>query len=93
MVTLRTAEAKEPLFQDGIAAIPQGQRETEATLTVTDPQQAIFTPAAGTAAGMIMREVGPGRTIGRVVFPYRAPLPLRLSGCYDDLKDVAVKRL
>ncbi len=44
---------------------------------VGDPEQAILAPAVGPAASVLVGEGSPHIAVGRIVFPHRAPLPLR----------------
>ena len=55
VISLVPCEAKNPLFQDGVALIPQGQCETDRLPPVADSRQTIFVPTVGTRTGMIMR--------------------------------------
>src|SRR3974390_377868 len=76
MVALAVGEAKEALFGDGVAAVPQRQRKTELLFVVRESRQAIFAPAVGARTRLVMREVVPGVAVVAVVFAYGAPLPL-----------------
>src|SRR5262245_57882375 len=76
MITLGIRQAEQPLFQDGVAPVPQGQCETKPTLTIANSQQPILTPAIRPAACMIVREVIPALSIGRIILAHRAPLTL-----------------
>src|SRR5260221_5991300 len=80
VVALGVRQTKEPFFEDGIGFVPQGQGETQATLVVADPQQAILTPAVGARAGVIMREECTRVAIGGIILSYRCPLALRKVG-------------
>ena len=65
VVPLRTCQPKQPFLQDGVLAVPQGQRKAEATLTVSDTQETILSPAVGPRPSVIVREVLPaGRKDG-----------------------------
>src|SRR5205823_4889007 len=57
-------------------AVPEGQREAESLVVVRDAGQAVLAPAVGARAGVIVREIFPGRAPGTVIFAYGAPLPL-----------------
>src|SRR5262249_37660946 len=58
------------------------EREGEAQplMVVGYAAQAILSPAVRPRPGVIVRKVAPGRPIGAVVLPDRAPLPLREVG-------------
>ena len=77
MVALRVREAEEPLLENFVAAIPEGQREGEAALVVGDPEQPVLAPAIGPGPGLVVRKRPPDVAIGGVVLAHRAPLPLR----------------
>src|SRR5207245_9909561 len=76
VVALRAAQAEEPLLDDRIATVPQGNRKTQPPFPVAQAQQAVFAPAVSAAARVIVGEVIPGRPILRVVLADRPPLPL-----------------
>src|SRR5437879_4288682 len=73
MIALIARQSKNPLFQDGVASVPQRQCETDRLLAVADTGQPIFIPAVGTGARMVVREVLPGSAVSAVVLAHRAP--------------------
>ena len=75
VVALGVGQPEEPFFQERIAAVPEGQGEAQAALAIGDAQQAVFAPAIGPAAGLIVGEVAPAVAVRRVVFADRGPLP------------------
>src|SRR5262249_36892942 len=80
VVALGAGEAEDPLLQQGVDAIPQGQREAESLALVADAGEAILAPAIGTGARMIVRDVLPRGALRAVILPHRAPLALREVG-------------
>ena len=80
VVALAVRKAEEALFQDGVALVPEGEGEAEALLVVGDPAQAVFAPAIGPRAGLVMGEVVPGVSVRAVVLADRPPLPLAEVG-------------
>src|SRR5262249_13692682 len=76
VIALRIGQAEQPLFQDRIAAVPQGEREAEQLAVVAKPADAILAPAVGAAAGLIVGEIIPGRAARAIILAHRAPLPL-----------------
>src|SRR5205809_420817 len=76
VIALRARETEEALLEDHVAAVPEGQREAESLGVVGDAGQAVLAPAVGARAGVIVREIFPGRAPGTVIFAYGAPLPL-----------------
>ena len=76
VISLVASEAEQPLLQDGIAAIPQGQCKAQILMAVGDAGQTILVPSVGPRAGMIVREVVPRVAIGAIVLADRAPCAL-----------------
>src|SRR5690606_15526870 len=74
VVALVAGQAIDALLEDGVLAIPEGQGEAEATFTVGDAEKAVFPPAIGAAAGVVVGEVFPTGSIRGVVLADRAPL-------------------
>src|SRR5271166_4054804 len=75
-VALRSGQSEGALLQDGIAAVPQSQRETQALLIVADAAETVLAPAIGPRARLIVGEVIPGLAVGAVVFAHGSPRPL-----------------
>src|SRR5262249_32664953 len=76
VIPLAVGQAEEPLLEDWVLAVPQGQRQAQALLVVADAGDAVFTPAVGAAAGLVVWEMTPGVAVRAVVLAYPAPLPL-----------------
>ena len=76
VVALGVAQAEGPLLEDRIGPIPEGHGETQATLLITNSQQAIFPPAIDAGAGLVVGKGAPGIAVGGIVFPHRAPLAI-----------------
>ena len=76
VVALRAGQPEETLFEDGVAPVPEGQRETEPLVVVRDTSQPVLAPAVSARARVIVREVVPGGAPRAVVLAYRAPLAL-----------------
>ena len=64
MISLLPGEAKEPLFQNGIALVPKCESKTKPLPGIGDAADAVFTPAVGAGAGLVVREVPPRVAIG-----------------------------
>ena len=58
----------------GIAAIPERQPEAQPLVDIAEPGQAVFAPAVGARARVIVWEVVPGLAVGTVVLADGAPL-------------------
>ena len=76
VVALAVGQSEEPLLEDRILPVPQGQREAEALLVVGNAGQAVFAPAVGARAGLIVGEEIPGVTVLAVVLAHGSPLAL-----------------
>jgi hypothetical protein len=60
-------QSEEPLFEDGILPVPEGQAEAEALHVVGNACDAVLAPAVGARAGVIVGEEIPGVTVLAVV--------------------------
>src|SRR4051794_30361774 len=76
VVALAVGQAEQPLLEDGVFAVPQGQGEAEALLVVADAGQAVLAPAVSAAARLVVGEVVPGVAALAVVLAHRPPLAL-----------------
>src|SRR5262245_28411332 len=73
VVTLTRCQTERPLFQNGILTIPQSQAEYQKLITVADRGQAILTPAISLAAGHVMRQEIPSRSVWAIVLTNCSP--------------------
>ena len=80
VVAFAVREPEEPLLQDGVLAVPQGEGEAEVLLVVGDPAQAVLAPAIGPGTGVVMGKEVPGIAVLAVVLPHGPPLPVREIG-------------
>src|SRR5213080_3895359 len=76
VIALGIGEAKQPLFQDRIAAVPQREREAEQLAVVAKAGDAILAPAIGASARLVVGEIIPGGAARAIILAHRAPLPL-----------------
>src|SRR5215471_2879759 len=76
MVRLGACQAKDPLLQNWISAIPERQSETQALFDVAEPRETVLAPAVCSGPGVIVGEVVPRLAVGTVVLADGAPLPL-----------------
>jgi len=74
VVAFAVRQAEEPFLQNGVISVPASQADAEALLVVGVAGDAVFAPAIGARASLIVREVVPGGTIVAVVFADSAPL-------------------
>src|SRR5262249_53509082 len=80
VVSLLSGEPEEPLLDDRIAAVPEGNGEAEPLPAIGNPGDAILIPAISARARVIVREVIPGRAVGAIVLPDRSPCPFAQVG-------------
>src|SRR5262249_4926680 len=73
MVSLAVRESEQPLLEDGILAVPEGQGETEELPIVGDAGETILSPAIRPSARLVVAEVVPRVTIVAVVLADRSP--------------------
>src|SRR5207302_7203439 len=64
------------LLEDRVALVPQREPEAQVKVLVAEAADAVFAPAIGAAARVIMREICPGVAVGAVILAHRAPLAL-----------------
>src|SRR5579884_1397864 len=73
-------QAKEACFENGIFAVPEARGEAEILMVVANAENAVFGPAVGARARLIVREVGPGGSIRAVVLANGSPGAFRKIG-------------
>ncbi len=73
MIAFRPRDSKQPLLQYRVHPVPKSKRETQALVIVADSGDAVFGPAIGPRARVIVREIIPRRAVGAVVFARIAP--------------------
>src|SRR5437773_5156954 len=71
VVTLAVRQAEEPLLEDEILAVPEGQRKAEELPVVGDPPEPALAPAVGPRPGLVVPEVLPRVPRGAVVLTHR----------------------
>ncbi len=76
VIALLIGQPEQPLLQDRVALVPQGDREAQVKMIVAKPADAVFAPAIGPAARVIVREVFPCVAIGAVILAHRPPLAI-----------------
>src|SRR5215813_12150627 len=73
VIALTSGDAKQPLLENGIFSIPQGESKTDHLMAVGDTGNAVFIPAVRFRSRVIMRQIVPGCSISAVVLAYRSP--------------------
>ena len=77
VVALVAGDAEQPLLEDRVALVPEGQAQADVLKPVAEARQAVLVPAVGPAAGVVVGEVGPGVSRARCSLPARFPRPAR----------------
>ncbi len=73
VVAFGVGHPEEPLFEKGVASVPQRERDADVLMTIAHPEEAIFVPAVGTGPRVVMGKVFPRRCVTAVVFADRTP--------------------
>jgi hypothetical protein len=74
VVAFGIGQAEQSLLQNRIATVPKPERQADQLVGVAETREPVLTPAIGAAARVVVREIVPGRAVGAVILPYRAPL-------------------
>jgi hypothetical protein len=80
VAALSVGQAEQPLLEDRIAAIPQGDRQAQQLPVIGKAGDAVLAPTIGAAARLVMRELIPRGSTGTVVLADRPPLSLAEIG-------------
>src|SRR2546429_7011969 len=76
VIALIPGQAKQAFLEDGIAPVPERERETHHLMAVADSADAVFAPAIRARARMVVRDMFPRGAVPAVIFANRAPLAL-----------------
>src|SRR5215813_14868738 len=68
VIAFGIGKSKESLLEDRILPVPQCQGKTENLMIVRDAGKAVFSPAIGARAGLVMGEISPGVSTLAVIF-------------------------
>src|SRR5690606_30610821 len=80
VVALGVGEAEHAFLEDRVALVPKRQRQAQLAAIVADAGEAVFAPAIGSAAGVVVRKIVPSGAAGAVVFAHGAPLAFAKIG-------------
>jgi hypothetical protein len=80
VIAFAVGHPEEPLLEDGVPAVPPGQGQAEALFVIVEPGQAVFPPALGPGAGLVMGKVIPGIAASALILPHRPPLTFTRVG-------------
>ena len=73
VIALLVGQTEHPLFEDRVLFIPQCHSQADVLLVIAKAAHAVFVPAIGAAAGMVVGEIVPGVPVGAVVLADSAP--------------------
>jgi hypothetical protein len=73
VVAFLAGQSEESLFEDGVAAVPEGQREADSLMAIANASDAVFVPAVGALSSLLVGEILPGVAVGAVVLTHSAP--------------------
>src|SRR6516162_1926852 len=76
VAALPVGQAKQPLLEDRIAAVPQGDRQAQQLPVIGKAGNAVLAPTIGAATRLVMREIIPCGSAGTVILAHRPPLSL-----------------
>jgi hypothetical protein len=75
VIAFVTGQTVQAFLEDRVVLVPERDGEAEPALAIGDAEQAIFAPAIGAAARVIVRKRFPNRVAAvRVILPHRRPL-------------------
>src|SRR5262249_3254312 len=66
-------QAEQPLFQDRILAVPEGDTEAQVLVAIAETTERILAPAIRPAARVIVGDISPGAAVSGVVFTHGSP--------------------
>jgi len=73
VIPFASRQPKQALFQDRIMFIPESDGEAEVLVAVANSSNAIFIPAVGAGARVVVGQIIPGGAVGTVILTHRAP--------------------
>ena len=77
VVALAVRQAEDPLLEDGVAPVPQRERQAHPAEDVRVAREPLLVPAVRPRPRVVVRERRPGIAVGAVVLAHRAPGALR----------------
>src|SRR5208283_2637215 len=77
VISLLACQPEHAFFQDGVAAVPECQSETDHLVAVAQATNPVFSPPIGPGVGVFKGKGLPGAAVFAVILPDRAPLAFR----------------
>jgi hypothetical protein len=93
VVALAVGQPEETLLENGVLAVPQGQREAQVLFVVGNAGDAVFAPAVGPRSRLIVGEEVPGVAVLAVILAHGTPLALAQVGSPFLPRDLRLARL
>jgi hypothetical protein len=76
VIALAVGQAEQPLLEDRVLAVPQGNRKAQPLVVVAETGKPILAPVIGARAGLVVGKVAPCIAVLAVVLADGAPLAL-----------------
>ena len=73
VVAQLAVEPEDPLLEEGVHPVPEGEGEAEGLAIVADPAETVLVPPVGAGAGVVEGEGLPRIRVGAVVLAHRPP--------------------
>src|SRR5215510_985096 len=80
VIAFTSGETKQPLLENGIFSIPQGERKADQLMPVGNTGDAVFIPAVCSRPGVIMRQIVSCRAVSAVILADCSPCALAEIG-------------
>src|SRR6516165_10550833 len=80
MIAFRAGKPKQPLLENWILSVPQGNRKANQLMAVGNTGDTVFIPAVRFRPRVIMRQIVPCSTVRTIILANRAPRPLAEVG-------------
>src|SRR4029077_5993003 len=74
VVAFEVRQPEETLLQKRIALVPERESEADSLMAVAEAGDAVFTPAIGAGASLVVSKIVPGVAVRAVVLANRSPL-------------------
>jgi hypothetical protein len=80
VVALGVRQSEQALLQYRVTPVPERERQADTLVVIAQTREAVFPPAVGAAARVVVREVVPGFARRAVILAHGAPLPFAQVG-------------
>lgn len=76
VVTLVVGQTEKSLLEKVVLFVPESKGEAKELMVIGNTSKTVLTPSVGSGSSLVVREVGPGITVGRVILSDCGPLSL-----------------